>query len=141
MRWSWFYFGLLIKVFWKCWAWSIHNRCRFYEHDIMPSTIHRSAESGEATSTGSTVGKKEKKKRKEIKRHGHSLIRNELDRIHNCKLWKWVFSTINCEDQCYVTLNFVLDCRCYPELWVNHHILTELIFQSTADKDLWLKYV
>lgn len=28
---------------------------------------------------------------------------------------------------------------CYPELWVSHHILKELIFQSTADKDLWLK--
>lgn len=28
---------------------------------------------------------------------------------------------------------------CYPELWVRRHILAELIFQSTADKDLWLK--
>lgn len=25
---------------------------------------------------------------------------------------------------------------CYPELQVRRHILTELIFQSTADKDL-----
>lgn len=27
----------------------------------------------------------------------------------------------------------------HPELRVRRHILTELTFQSTADKDLWLK--
>lgn len=32
------------KWFWRCWAWSIHDRCRFFllkKHDIMPSTIQK----------------------------------------------------------------------------------------------------
>lgn len=137
---SWLYFGNSFFLFfflikkrrsWKCWAWSIHIGVGFKKHDIMPSAIHRSAgcccETTLASFTVQTVS-------------SGGMAAHEPSSVADGKLWKWVLVAVNCEAQNYVMFKSCAGVSVYyPELWVRRHILTELIFQSTADEDLWLK--
>lgn len=88
----------------------------FKKHDILTSTIRRSAECFEATLTSFTVQTR-------FAVTSDSQNWNEWKWIPASKLWRRSFlSAVNCEDQCYVTLKSCAGVSvCYPEFWVSRH--------------------